>query len=255
MLLHTYHYGSPSDPALVILHGFLGSADNWATLARKWSERFFVLAPDARNHGRSPHANEFDHPSMVRDVLELLTRHHLKRAHLLGHSMGGRTAMELALMHPELVHRLIVVDIGSKRYRSHHDVILDALQSVDLTIAKSRADVDAVLARSISEHSIRQFLMKNLQRTDEGAFRWKMNLPVLVRDYDRILEGLAPGRTFGGPTLLVRGSRSSYVPDADLPGIRQFFPAVRIESLDAGHWVHVERPEELSSLVLDFLSP
>jgi esterase len=252
--LHTAEYGSPRAPALIILHGFLGSADNWHTLARRFSETVHVLSPDARNHGRSPHSDEFSYAAMADDVIDLMSEHRLTQTALLGHSMGGRTAMEVTLRRPDLVRALIVVDIAPRTYTPRHDEILDALQSVDLSVVTERSEVEQQLARSITSPAVRQFLMKSLGRNEEGRFLWKMNLPVLERSYPEVLRGIEGSAVYEGPALFIRGARSGYVTDEDILAIREPFPGARVVTLDSGHWVHAEQPELFARAVLDFLA-
>ena len=254
MHLHAAEYGSAASAPLLILHGFLGSADNWHTLARRFGETAHVLAPDARNHGRSPHSDEFSYAVMAHDVIEIISERRLARAALLGHSMGGRTAMEVGLLRPDLVRALIIVDIAPRTYRPHHDEVLDALRSVDFSLAKERSQVEEQLARSIASPVVRQFLMKSLGRGEDGQFFWKMNLPVLERSYPEILRGVSGPGVYEGPALFIRGARSGYVTNDDLLPIQDSFPRAQVVTLDCGHWVHAEQPELFARTVLEFLA-
>ena len=255
-------YGAPNLATLplVILHGFLGSGGNWHTLARRFGERRRVLVPDARNHGRSPHAEPHGYAAMAADVAALLDAHGLNRAAVLGHSMGGKTAMHLALTHPERVERLVVVDAAPGRSPSAHAEVLEALGAVDLTIAATRADVEAALAARLGDAGLRGWLLKSLLRTPEGGFRWALNVPVLQAALPEVGGALEPTlppgwRPFAGPTLFVRGGRSRYVSEADLPEIERLFPAAEVVTVpDAGHWVHAEQPGALARIVEAFLA-
>jgi len=160
--LHFTTYGDASRPTLIILHGLLGSSDNWHSIARRLSDHFHVCTIDARNHGRSPHSEEFDYPVMVNDVVNFMYRQKRATASLLGHSMGGKTAAWMALLHPELIEKLIVVDIAVRSYQAHHDRIFDALTTLNLRILQSRKEVDQALSDRIPEPHVRQFLLKNL---------------------------------------------------------------------------------------------
>ena len=240
---------------LIILHGLLGSADNWRSMSRRLGAHYQVFAVDLRNHGRSPHSDIFDYDVMVADLREFVEQQALTRIMLLGHSIGGKVAMQFAIDYSEQVDSLVIVDIGPKPYEPSQRYILEALRSLDLTRCKSFADVDAALAAEVSGESLRQFLLKNLARDENGRLRWKVHLEAIDRNYDKLARGLAPGRTFDKPTLFIRGGRSNYIEDDDALLIRQIFPRAEIATLpEAGHWVHVDAPEEFFQTVLNFLN-
>jgi len=239
---------------LIILHGLLGSADNWRSMSRRLGAHYQVVAVDLRNHGRSPHSDIFDYDVMAADLREFMEQQALRRIMLLGHSIGGKVAMKFAIHYSEQVDRLVIVDIGPKPYEPSQRYILEALRSLDLTRCKSFADVDAALAAEVSGESLRQFLLKNLARDENGRLRWKVHLEAIYRNYDKLARGLAPERTFDKPTLFIRGGRSNYIEDDDAPLIRQIFPQAEIATLPAaGHWVHVDLPEDFFQTVLNFL--
>jgi esterase len=240
---------------LIILHGLLGSADNWRSMSRSLGAHYKVFAVDLRNHGRSPHSEIFDYDVMTADLRESMEQQALRRVMLLGHSMGGKVAMQFAIDHSEQVDRLVVVDIAPKPYELSQRYVLDALRSLDLTRYKSFAEIDAALAAEISSETLRQFLLKNLARDEDGLLRWKINLEAIDRNYDKLGRGVAPERNFNKPTLFIRGARSNYIEDDDAPLIRQIFPQAEIATLpEAGHWVHVDLPEEFFQTVLNFLT-
>jgi esterase len=240
---------------LVILHGLLGSADNWRSMSRRLGAHYKVFAIDLRNHGRSPHSDIFDYDVMTADLREFMEQQALRRIMLLGHSMGGKVAMQFAIDYSEQVDRLVIVDITPKPYELSQRYLLKALRSLDLTRYKSFADVDAALAANVSGDSLRQFLLKNLARDENGRLRWKVHLEAIYRNYDKLARGLAPVRTFDKPTLFIRGGRSNYIEDDDAALIRQMFPQAEISTLaEAGHWVHVDAPEEFFQTVLNFLT-
>ena len=240
---------------LIILHGLLGSADNWRSMSHRLGAHYQVLAVDLRNHGRSPHSDIFDYDVMVADLREFVEQQALTRIMPLGHSIGGKVAMQFAIDYSEQVDSLVIVDIGPKPYEPSQRYILEALRSLDLTRCKSFADVDAALAAEVSGESLRQFLLKNLARDENGRLRWKVHLEAIDRNYDKLARGLAPGRTFDKPTLFIRGGRSNYIEDDDALLIRQIFPRAEIATLpEAGHWVHVDAPEEFFQTVLNFLN-
>lgn len=244
-----YGTGKP----LIILHGLLGSLDNWHTLSSRFGQHFTVYAIDQRNHGRSPHSDEMSYEAMAEDLLAFIHGQDLSSVALIGHSMGGKTAMEFALRHPALTRALIVVDIAPRDYAPHHDHIFEALSALDLRQFRSRAAIDEALSARISSGAVRQFLMKNLTRNQDDTFRWKMNLKALLNHYDELNRRIVSSAPYDGPVLFLRGRQSDYIADSDEAGIRALFPKAEIRSLDSGHWIHAERPHELFAIVMDFL--
>lgn len=240
---------------LVILHGLFGMLDNWQTLGKKLAENHMVYLVDQRNHGRSPHVDSISYPEMAHDLKEFMESHWMHHAAVLGHSMGGKTAMQLALQHPDMVEKLVVVDISPVRYPGGHQAIFEALLGLEVEKVEDRSAIEGQLEKRISDWSIRQFLMKNLRKRKEGGYRWKMNLPVIYRDYERILAPLECDHPYEGPALFIRGGRSQYVQPEHEPRIRELFPAAEIRTVpDAGHWVHAEAPDRLLEMVKEFLS-
>jgi len=240
-------------PALLILHGLFGSLENWHGMARRLSAQFKVFSIDQRNHGRSPHLPEMNYELMAGDVLSLMQEAGLARAHVLGHSMGGKTAMQLALAHGQAVDQLVVADIAPKAYPPHHDQIIKALLSVDFLKIKSRRDLDAALAPSIPDTAVRQFLIKDAKPVD-GSFKWQMNIKAIAENYPHLLAAPSPGGQFAGPTLFVCGENSDYITTKDHALIRKLFPASIFEVIPgAGHWLHAEAPEAFFRIVRDFL--
>jgi pimeloyl-ACP methyl ester carboxylesterase len=255
MKLHYISHGSESSPALIILHGLLGSSDNWHSFAQRFGGHFHTFALDARNHGRSPHSDQFNYHMMAEDVVEFMMQQNIPSASLLGHSMGGKTAALAALLHPELVDKLIVVDIAPRSYIAHHDKVFNALTSLDVSVYTHRKDIDEELALKIPEIPVRQFLMKNLARNESGGFHWKMNLDVIEKNYAGINEELPQDKQFNKPALFIRGGTSDYIQMDDVPVIGRLFPMAELVTIkDAGHWVHVDAPEDFTNTVLDFLS-
>src|SRR5690606_19850870 len=247
-----YREEGSDGPALVILHGLFGSSDNWLPQAKMFAEDFHVYLVDLRNHGQSPHSDEFNYDVMADDVAELIDAEGISSPILLGHSMGGKTAMTLALRNPQLPSALVVIDIAPRRYPDQHDRIVEGLLALRLADLKSRQDADEALSPYVPEPPVRQFLLKNLKREPSGGFGWKMNLDTISRNISEVSKGVGNGSVFPGPTLFVRGGRSNYVADDDLEDIRKLFPAARLETLDTGHWVQAEKPRELVDLVKAF---
>ncbi len=247
-------YGEEGFP-LLILHGLFGSSDNWHNLARRFAEHFRVFTLDLRNHGNSPHADIMTYPVMAEDVREFMERQGLRETYLLGHSMGGKVAMMLALRYPERVSKLVVEDIAPRAYPPVHRDVLERLRSVPLDTLRHRREAEVYLERYISEPAVRQFLLKYLIRDPEtGRFRWKFNLQAIEKNYERIAGWPAIEGTYDGPTLFVRGERSDYVREDDLPIIQRYFPYARLVTIEgAGHWVHVDAPEAFLEIVTNFL--
>ncbi|MFW5745813.1 MAG: alpha/beta fold hydrolase [Spirochaetota bacterium] len=247
--------GGPGDvPALVMLHGLFGSGDNLRGLGRAFEDRFTVVYPDLPNHGDSPHSDDVGYGVLAEAVATLVERGDFPRVAVAGHSMGGKVAMRLALDRPDLVAALVVLDMAPRRYEPSHGAIFDALLALPVDEVESRADADRMLADAIPSRPVRSFLLKNLVKED-GAYRWRLNLPVLKREYVTILGWEGEG-AFEGPALFVGGAKSKYLdPARDDDLVRAHFPQARIEMLDgAGHWIHSERPDDVRRLMSDFLA-
>ncbi len=252
MKLHYKHFGE-GEP-LLVLHGLFGSLDNWQTLGKQLAENHKVYLVDLRNHGKSPHSDSFSYTEMAADVAELIQDQGLGKVTIIGHSMGGKTAMTFAVEYPHLLHKLIVVDIAPKKYAPHHDQIIDALYSLDLSSIFSRREADEVMKQSIENDGTRLFLLKNLNREKEGGYSWKMNLDMLSREIETVIDTTEIPFPIATETLFVRGGESGYILDSDFDTIGQLFPNSEIETVeDAGHWVHAEKPAELLSLIQDFV--
>jgi len=239
-------------PPLVICHGLFGMLDNWQTLAKKWAEDFTVFIVDLRNHGKSPHDDDFSYTLMAEDLQEFLSDHWMHRTHFLGHSMGAKAVMQLALTEPDLVDKLVVVDMGTEENPAGHQDIFKALLTLPINDLTSRSEAEEHLAQLIPEPGVRLFLMKNLTRNQTGGFRWKMNLPVIYEHYEEILAAM-PEEQFEGETLFIRGANSGYLPVELDNSILSRFPNASQVSFEAGHWVHAESPKELMDSVRNFL--
>jgi esterase len=238
---------------LIILHGLFGSSDNWLTLGRELANHRKVYLVDQRNHGQSPHSDTFTYEAMAEDLAQFIEEQQIEMPIILGHSMGGKTAMKFAIEHPEKLEKLIVADIAPKAYPIHHDQILEGLMSLDLENLKSRKEADEQLARFVPQLGVRQFLLKNLARGPQG-FEWKVNLPVLNRDIENVVVPLDENASFNKPTLFIRGDQSDYIQDEDEALIAQIFQNYRLKTIPgAGHWLHAEKPQEFLELVNEFL--
>lgn len=243
-------------PALFILHGFLGSGDNWKTLAKKWSELGReVHLLDARNHGKSFHSDQFSYEIMSEDVIQYAHHNQIKTFDLLGHSMGGKTAQFLALRFPQYLNRLVVVDIASKAYPPHHTEILEALYQLDSMKLSSRKEAEEFLIPLFKDAGLRQFLLKNLERDDSGILSVKCNIE-LFRNHPTIIgKSLPSDAQIHTPTLFVRGLRSNYITDADLLLLKEQFTHFNLRDIpNAGHWLHAEQPELFDAAIREFLN-
>ena len=240
---------------VVILHGLLGSLDNWQTIAKRLSEQFKVYTVDLRNHGKSPHSNEHSYPLMAEDLKDFFQEHVIKKAHLIGHSMGGKVAMLFTVTYPELVDKLVVVDIAPRVYEAHHNEIFDALFKLDLSQATKRSEADEQLMQSIPDFGVRQFLLKNLTRNESGGFEWKMNLQGLYKHYPNINIPIQANNSVSVKTLVIRGANSNYVLEEDISDFEKLFGSVKLVTIpSAGHWVHAEAPDLFLHEVKAFLS-
>lgn len=239
---------------IIFLHGIFGSSDNWLTQARLLSAGYHTYALDLRNHGQSPHDDQFDYPAMAADVLEFMETNRVEDPVIIGHSMGGKVAMNFAVKYPEKLKALVVVDIAPKLYDMKHYAILDGLTAIPIDEVTSRGEADERLSAYVPEPGVRQFLLKNLQRKPEGGFKWKLNLPVIAANIEKIGLDVQSQRPFERPTLFVRGKRSNYIRDEDISRIREVFPSAELETLDTGHWVPAEKPKEFVEVVTEWLS-
>ena len=244
-----------SGKPLLILHGFLGMSDNWKTLGVQFaSEGFEVHILDLRNHGRSFHSDEFSYELMVQDIVQYCKDNQLNNINIIGHSMGGKTAMLLAARYPELVDKLIVADIGPKYYAPHHQDILAGLNAVDFTLKPSRIEVEAILSKYIPDFGTRQFLLKSLYWQEPGQLAFRFNLAVFNLKIEEIGKSLPYNAVLNSPTLFIRGGNSNYILDSDFETIQKHFPNSNIETIpEAGHWLHAENPALFYEMASGFL--
>ncbi len=266
--MRLYYKKLGSGKPMVILHGLYGSSDNWISIAKLFSEHFEVYLVDLRNHGKSPHDDKHNYELMRDDLIEFLDERGLGKVVLVGHSMGGKVAMCFAQHNPGRVEHLIVVDIAPKSYKElyrreslNHSDILTAMKSIDLKEAASRRDIDRMLSEKVKPIRVRRFLMKNLERNDDGVYRWTLNLDVLIRELDNIMDGVNRNcfdpafPVTGIPVLFVRGGNSPYIQDEDMDFIDKIFPSAGLITIpDTGHWLHAEQPEALAKAVKEFVS-
>jgi len=254
MLLHSNIIGSGK--SFVILHGFLGMGDNWKTLGSQFSEQGFqVHLVDQRNHGRSFHDDEFNYEVLVEDLKHYCDAYKLSEIVLLGHSMGGKTAMLFATLYPKIVSKLLVADISPRFYPIHHDAILNGLSELDFDTIKTRGEADKILSNYVSDFGTRQFLLKNLYWVVKGQLGLRINLEVLKNEVGEIGESLPSFAMFDKETLFLRGDRSEYIGVDDERIISNHFPKAEIATIsNAGHWLHAENPKGFLEAVINFVN-
>ncbi|MBK7383348.1 MAG: alpha/beta fold hydrolase [Flavobacteriales bacterium] len=254
--LYYRRLGPDGATPVIILHGLFGSSDNLGSIARELAEptedgstAFDVYMVDLRDHGRSPHGSTTSYPLMAADVHALVMRLGLKDIILVGHSMGGKTAMLFAQRWPELLKRLVVIDISPKEHANNQDYIVQALRAADLSPGRTRKEVEAHIAQQVKEPGVVQFLLKSLFWKSEDQLAWRMNVELLDREMEAILAAIGP-ETVRVPTLFIRGGQSGYITREDLPAIKEQFPNSRVETIAyAGHWVHAQAPDEVVAFI------
>lgn len=241
---------------LLIIHGFMGMSDNWKSFASQYAALGFqVHLLDLRNHGKSFHSDEFTYPAMVQDVIEYAQAHQLEKIDIIGHSMGGKIAMLLAVQYPEFVRKLVVADIGPKYYAPHHQDILAGLNAVDFSMQPDRTQVEEMLYPYIPDFGTRQFLMKNLYWKSPGQLDFRFNLKVFNEQIEQVGQALPENTKYLGPTLFLRGGNSRYILDADWELIQDHFPKAILETIpNVGHWLHAENPKLFFEITSRFLS-
>ncbi|WP_233007243.1 alpha/beta fold hydrolase [Rheinheimera faecalis] len=251
MILHTEITGQGQ--AIVLIHGLFGSYENLGVIARALAGQWQVVNLDMRNHGRSDWHDSMSYALMAEDVKDTLDHLGLDQVILLGHSMGGKIAMEFALRYPERVNKLILADISPVQNRPRHLEILSALDGIDLNNLQSRQQADQQLALSITETGVRQFLLKSLYKEDDH-FRWRFNIKALIANYQQLLEAPPSKGPYKGPTLFIKGAESDYLLPEHQSLIRQLFPHSKAKVImGTGHWLHAEKPVAFAKIVTDFL--
>jgi esterase len=241
---------------LIILHGLFGQSDNWNTLAKRFGENGFeVFTIDLRNHGLSPHSENWSYSIMAEDLQEFVEKHKLKNPILMGHSMGGKVAMFFALNYDHQLDKLIICDISPRAYEPHHDNVLEALMAVDFDKVATRKEVEAVLSNYIQDYGTKQFLLKNIYWEDSSTSRmnWRFNLKVIAAQY-AVINVEAPAKTSEVNTLVLRGGKSNYVTEKDKIDFERRFPNYQLITIaDSGHWIHAEQPETFYKEVIRFI--
>ena len=239
---------------LIILHGLLGSSDNWRAMSKRFAVHFKVYCLDLRNHGASPHSPFMNYAAMADDLGEFFAREHIDCAHLLGHSMGGKVAMQFTATTAKCVSKLTVVDISPKKYPPTHRSLLAALRGLQLANYKSYSEIEHAIEGQIPEAPVRQFLLKNLARRADQTFHWRIGLDEIDANYDQLTGAVVADGIVETPTCFIRGGRSNLIADVDLPAIRQIFPTAEIVTIaNAGHWIHIDAAPEFYETVTGFL--
>lgn len=254
MTLNLHASSAGDGPPLILLHGLFGAGDNLGGVRRRLQHRFRVHSLDLRNHGSSPHTDSMSYPEMAADVRAWMAREGIACASLLGHSMGGKVAMELALTEPGRVERLVVADIAPVRYAPHHAGILETMQALDTHSLGSRRQADQALAKGIDDARVRQFLLTNLIPAEAG-FNWRLNVPALAQCYDQIMAAPQATGPYEGPVLFIKGGNSDYIQTSHQTATARLFPQAQLRLIpQTGHWLHAEKPDVFSGLCERFLT-
>jgi pimeloyl-ACP methyl ester carboxylesterase len=252
LFYRVYGAGRP----LIILHGLFGLSDNWVTFARMMTDNFKIYIPDLRNHGQSPQSSVMNYSAMAEDIFEFIQQHEITNPIILGHSMGGKVAMQFGIDYPELPNSLIIVDISTRKYiiRDTHLDVANAMMSIDFDTVESRKEIEDQIAVMISDPRIQLFILKNLYRPNPGRFAWRPNLASISENLDILTDRIPAGNKFTKPVLFTKGGKSDYILDSDLKEIGELFDDFELSTIkDAGHWVHADTPITLHEIVDEFL--
>jgi esterase len=256
MELNFKMYGNPLNEELLILHGLFGTLDNWQTVAKVLSEHFCVYTLDMRNHGRSAHTDLFNYELMAADVVQFIDEKGLRQPHIIGHSMGGKVAMTLAVNYPDYLYKMVVVDIAPKVYKAHHQEVFKAMFAIPVDTLPSRAEAEIILNRHDLDWATKQFILKNLSISKETSrYEWRVNLNSIYQHYTEILSHNLQNKSYKGEVLFIKGELSNYINVEELELYRQFFPRAELQTIaDAGHWIHADKPNEFLKICLDWLN-
>ena len=254
MILHSKILGD-SNKHILILHGFLGSGDNWISIARKLNPLAYTIhLIDQRNHGRSFHSEKFDYDLMCEDLLNYIKHHNINNIILIGHSMGGKTAMNFSLIHPKLVSKLIVLDTSPRGYPVLHQNIIDPLKEIDFSIFTTRKEIDIELGKSVNKQGLRNFLMKNIYRMNDEKLNFRFNLKSLSENIGKIGQKIESDAQFTREVIFIKGETSDYIDESDKVMINNLFPNAKFYKIpNAGHWLHVDNPIDFLSVLLSLI--
>ena len=263
MQLHFRKFGEGCP--LLILHGLYGSGDNWLSIGKAMEPYFSIYLIDQRNHGNSLHSDEHNYNVLASDLEQFIKEHKLNKVCIIGHSMGGKVAMNFTLNNPEKVQKLVVIDIAMRSYSESennfpqmtiHKKIISGLAALDIEFAETREEIDKQLARYISQKKVRQFLLKNIKRNKSGEFYWGLNINALKSNLHLLLDRIeSNNRSFLGPVLIISGKNSGYIQQEDYNEFQRVFPNAEFAEFNAGHWIHAEQPDKLIDKLLEFLPP
>lgn len=249
-------FGDSKMPALIILHGLFGMSDNWVTLAKAFSQKYYVLVPDLRNHGLSPHTEEFSYELMINDIEFLLQNESVNEAYFLGHSMGGKLAMNFCASHPHLVKKMIIADMSLKQgeFKEIHATILETIARTDLSKFNSYSDLEKWFGSFIEKKKIVLFALKNVYKRPNGDFEWKLNYFSIYQNTHKIMEAVTLFDPIQIPALFIKGELSDYILEEDIDEIITWFPQSEIKTISgASHWVHADNPQLFKEIVSTFL--
>jgi esterase len=252
LFFREFGHGQP----VIILHGLFGQSDNWVTIGRRIADQFHVYIPDQRNHGQSLHTSVHSFPAMADDLTEFIEEHQIENPILIGHSMGGKVAMTCALENPGKVMKLVVIDISPRKYpeRITHTQVISEMMRIDLENIVTRTEVEKILDSRVSDTRIKMFILKNLYYKIHGKLAWRLNLEAINQNMDLLFDGISSDNQYTGQSLFIRGGKSDYILDSDIPLIKSMFPKAVVKTISgASHWVHADAPEELCYLLSDFL--
>lgn len=251
--MNLYYQVQGSGQPLIIIHGLFGSSDNWRSMAKYFSKWYQVISVDLRNHGRSPHADSQTFDDMAEDIYTLCTKLNLQKIYLLGHSLGGKTAMRFTELYSSFVEKLIVVDIAPRHYQGEHTPMMDAMMAIDFASLSSRSEVDGLLAETIVDKTVRQFLLMNLV-TESNTLKWRINLPALKANYREYMKPVCQAFSTDIAALFLYGEQSDYVNERDQQEIEAIFSHAEFAAMPTGHWPHAERPQQFKHILEAFLN-
>ena len=240
---------------VIILHGLFGMCDNWATFSKKLAEKIFsVFTPDLRNHGNSPHSDVFSYEVLSDDLNEFIRQHNIMNPVLIGHSLGGKVVMNFTLKFPRVASKVIIIDMGIRKYGIQNEDVLQAIVNCDISIKKTRKEIEETLEKRIQQKKVIKLLMKNVQRNNDNTFCWKLNLEAIRNNFCEIFKAVECAEKSNVPALFIAAENSEYISESDMPAIRKIFPLSKYISIPgSNHWVHSDKPEELLCAVTDFV--
>lgn len=244
--------------SVLILHGLFGSLGSWGWHSKQLSKHYSVIGVDLRNHGDSPHDKELNYPAMALDVVELIENLGLSSVAIIGHSMGGKVAMELALQYPQFVDKLVIVDIAPVAYSDgidSHKRVIEGMKALNLGEIKSRDKAERFLTAYIEEEATRKFILTNLIHTKGGGYEWRLNLDAIDKNYGDLRKKPTGVKPYESSILFVKGALSNYINAENEAEILNLFPNAQVKIiLQAGHWLHVDKPQVFQKIAFDFLA-